>query len=99
MNYTKELADLFIRFGNELNKLAMQAEETKSEEENKEELLTKKMVLEKFPIFNENSLYRATTYSGLISYKLGKHRYYKAVDIEEWINLQKAETPKPYVGF
>ena len=99
MNYTKELADLFIRFGNELNKLAMQVEETKTEEENKEELLTKKMVLEKFPIFNESSLYRATTYSGLISYKLGKHRYYKAVDIEELINLQKAETPKPYVGF
>lgn len=98
MNYTKELADLFIRFGNELNKLAMEAEKTKTEE-TKEELLTKKMVLEKFPIFNESSLYRATAYNGLTSYKLGKHRYYKAVDIEEWINLQKAETPKPYVGF
>ena len=70
MNYTKELADLFIKFGNELNKLAMQVEETKTEQENKEELLTKKMVLEKFPIFNESSLYRATNYNGLISYIL-----------------------------
>ena len=98
MNYTKQLADLFIRFGNELNELSHQ-QAVSENEKNKEELLTEKEVIEKYNFFNKTSLYRAMTVRGLKSYKINSHRFYKVSDIEEWIESQKVETPKPFVGF
>ncbi len=97
MNYTKQLADLFIRFGNELNELSQQA--VSENEKNEDKLLTEKEVMEKYNFFNKTSLYRAITIRGLKSYKINSHRYYKVSDIEEWIENQKVEIVKPFVGF
>lgn len=96
MNYTKEIANLFIRFGNELNEISRQQELTKVE---KNKLLTEKEVIEEYGFFNRTSLYKATKLKGLKSYKINSHRFYKESDIEEWIEQQKEETTKPYVGF
>lgn len=95
---TKELAELFIRFGNELNELSIQ-QAVSENEKNKEKLLTEKEVIEKYSFFNKTSLYRAVNYRGLKSYKINSHRFYKVSDIEEWIESQSVETPKPFVGF
>ena len=97
MNYTKQLADLLIRFGNELNELSQQA--VSENVMNEDKLLTEKEVMEKYNFFNKTSLYRAITIRGLKSYKINSHRYYKVSDIEEWIENQKVEIVKPFVGF
>lgn len=94
----KELADLFIRFGKELNEL-VEKEVEKEEVKNEKELLNEKEVIEKYAFFNKTALYRAVAYRGLKSYKINNHRYYKDSDIKEWIENQKIETPTPYIGF
>ena len=95
----KKLADMFIRFGNELNELSLQQGKTGDESE-KDKLLTKQEVLDLYSMFSESGLYRATTYGGLPSYKINSHRLYKISDIESWIDSKKeTDKLKPFVGF
>ena len=94
----KELADLFIRFGKELNELANEVS-TNEETKSKNELLDEQQVIERYTFFNKTALYRAVSYRGLKSYKINNHRYYKTSDIDEWIESQRIDTPASFIGF
>ena len=89
------LGDVFIKLGNELKKIADEQEKTN---ENKDVLLSKQDVLDKYKCFNSSSLNNAIK-NGLISYKVGKRRYYKAVDIENWICEKSVDSQKSFIRF
>lgn len=98
-DYLTKVANHFIELGNMLNEISKELESKETIQENKEELLSRGKVLERYPIFNESSLYRATKFKGLSSYQLGKHTYYKSADIDAWIESQKVKSAVPNVGF
>ena len=98
MENLKNIADILIKLGTELNKIADDIT-IKTEKEDKEVLLTKEEVLEQYKCFNSSSLYSAVQ-NGLPSYKVGRHRYYKAVDIDTWIsNKSEDVSHKSFVRF
>lgn len=95
MENLKNLADIFIKLGTELNKIA---EDNLKKNEEKEVLLTKQDVLDKYKCFNSSSLYNAVQ-NGLPSYKVGRNRYYKSVDIDNWISSKSSVSHKSFIGF
>lgn len=98
MNYTKELANLLIKIGNELNELVKeQTLEKKNTQIDK--LMNEKEVLEKYSFFNKTSLYRAYTTGDLVTYKINSHRFYKESDIQNWIENHKVKPTKSLVKF
>ena len=76
------IADLFIGFGEFLKSYQNQDIEHSDIPNNK--YLTQEEVLQIYP-FTSSTLYNATRYKSLPYIKNGKHRYYKRVEIEEWI--------------
>lgn len=94
MENLKNIAEIFIMLGNELNKIA----DEKSKQEEKEVLLSKQDVLDKYKCFNSSSLNNAVK-NGLISYKVGKNRFYKAIDIDNWISEKSVDSHKSFIRF
>ena len=97
MEELNNIADIFIRLGNELKTIAEESQ-IKNNSDEKETLLTKQEVLDKYKCFNTSSLYSALQ-NGLPSYKVGKHRYYKSADIDNWISTKSVVSHKSFVKF
>jgi predicted DNA-binding transcriptional regulator AlpA len=76
------IADLLIRFGEFLKSYQNQNIEHSNISNNR--YLTQEEVLQIYP-FTLSTLYNATRYKSLPYIKHGKHRYYKRIEIEEWI--------------
>lgn len=89
------LGDVFIKLGTELKKISEMQDKTI---EQKEELLSKQDVLDKYKCFNSSSLNSAVK-NGLISYKVGRNRYYKSIDIDNWISDKSVDSDKSFVKF
>lgn len=89
------LGDVFIKLGTELKKIAEVQDQTNEE---KEVLLSKQDVLNKYPCFSSSSLNSAVK-NGLVSYKVGRNRYYKSIDIDNWISDKSVDSRKSFIGF
>jgi len=76
------IADLFIGFGEFLK--SYQNQEIGHSDIPNNKYLTQEEVLQLYP-FTLSTLYNATRYKSLPYIKHGKHRYYKRIEIEEWI--------------
>lgn len=75
------IADLFLMLGEQLKNSPGLTMKTGND------LLTPQEVCTIYPCFNDGTL-RDATKKGLPYHKIGKHRYYKPKEIDDWIDKQ-----------
>lgn len=86
MNYKNlDMADLFLMLGEQLKNSPLTGDNL-SLKVNKD-LLTPQEVCAIYPCFNDGTL-RDATKNQLPYLKIGKHRFYRTKDIDDWLDKQ-----------
>lgn len=86
MNYNNlEIADLFLMLGEKLKNSPLTGDNLSLKFD--VDMLTPQEVCAIYPCFNDGTL-RDATKNQLPYYKIGKHRFYRAKDIDAWLEKQ-----------
>jgi hypothetical protein len=90
-----KLANLFIEFGNMLNESAKEFADSNSARDTS--LLSEEETLKKYNFLSHAKLLKASENEGLPFYKIGRKRYYKISDIDNWLDSKVVITYKDNV--